>query len=97
MFLTSEGEIYVAGQNKGGCLGLDLIGGKINTPTRIESQDKFTSIACGGYSVAINDKGSILCWGFCPSGLITTPTVIDKISKKFVEVRNNKNNYYALS
>lgn len=60
-------------------------------------KDRFVSIACGGYSIAVNEKGSILIWGNCISGLITSPTIIDKINKKFVDVSFSNMNGYALS
>ena len=54
LFLTSQGEIFVTGWNRNGCLGLGSLGDKISTPIRLASKEKFVSVSAGEYSAAVS-------------------------------------------
>eukprot|EP00897_Mesotaenium_endlicherianum_P002227 jgi/Mesen1/2031/ME000148S01136 len=64
-FLTSDGEVYVAGNNDSGQLGVGSHTPQ-PTPVRVAALDTrtITHVACGqAHSVAVTDAGALASWG----------------------------------
>ncbi|TDP61429.1 hypothetical protein, partial [Bradymonas sediminis] len=62
--LTRDGRVYCWGQNVLGNLGVDFVTTVLESPTLLETELRFESLAMGQYSTCgLTGSGSIYCWG----------------------------------
>ena len=63
--IRDDGSLWAWGSNTTGTIGLGKISTPIPTPTRVGTDNNWTSVSAGGvHSLAIRDDGSLWAWGW---------------------------------
>lgn len=87
LFLTDKNQVFSAGGNAFGQLGL---GNKINTstPRKINELENviIEKVACGHHSAALSKKGELFIWGTSSFGVYLTPHIVTSISAHIADI-----------
>lgn len=96
LYLTRFKQIFAAGANNLGQLGVDSLETQLNSPTLVESlvEESVLEVACGESSFAITGKGDLYVWGLYNMSIHRVPILVTEIDRPVASVSQS---FYGVS